>query len=288
LNDEVTTSPQTARRLWHLFEPVHAVVYFAPEVGAAFKSAGLKGFWMGYFAGRSAPLGAASPELVTATFFGFHESMVRRSLPDAWSLASPDVVLDARRASTGAALRALLGDLDVSAAADRAREAAEHLSLAGRPLLAANATLPWPDDPYERLWHATTLLREHRGDGHVAANVAHGVGGLAAHVTLCATGAVPRESLQPSRGWSDEEWDGTVERLRAGGVVDDAGALTASGRALRQAIEDATDRAAVEPWLALGADRTQALHDLLTPLAAAIRSSGLIPFPNPMGLPAGD
>src|SRR5439155_23094545 len=102
-----------ARRLWRLLEPYHAATYFAPEARQAFKDAGLRGFWMGYFAGRAAPMGTVGPGVVTATFFGFEPSMVAKALPDAWGFANVDTVLEARLAGVDGALRRLLGS-DVS------------------------------------------------------------------------------------------------------------------------------------------------------------------------------
>src|SRR5207245_6103215 len=123
------------------------------------------------FAGRAAPMGPVEPGVVTATFFGFHHAMVARALPDAWSFASVDEVLAARLDGVDAALRQLLGatveSAEVAEAATLARTAAESASGAGRPLFAANADLAWPDKPHLVLWQATTLLREHRGDGHM-------------------------------------------------------------------------------------------------------------------------
>ncbi len=227
-----------AREMWHRLEAVHSVVYFASEVAQAYKRIGLKGFWMGYFAGRAAPLGQASPELVTAVFFNFHPAMVSQALPYAWQLAAPAEILAARQAGIDEALHRLLGETalrraDIAAAADLAEEGISGCELAGRPLFAAYHSLPWPDSPHLRLWHAATLIREHRGDGHVAANLAHGLDGLAAHLTLGATGAVPRSSLQPNRGWSDDEWDAAARSLSSAGVIGGDGQLTEAGRTLR-------------------------------------------------------
>jgi hypothetical protein len=80
-------APRTARAMWKLFEPLHAVTYFADECLEQYRAVGLKGFWMGYFAGRAAPMGAVTPGLVDATFFSFNPDRVNRALPDAWSLA---------------------------------------------------------------------------------------------------------------------------------------------------------------------------------------------------------
>jgi hypothetical protein len=280
----MSLSPRT---LWRAFEAVHAVVYFAPEVRDAYRAMGLKGFWMGYFAGRSAPFGIASAELVTATFFNFEPAMVARAIPDAWAYATPAEVLAARERGIDAALQRLLGtDVDAPTTADAAgllREALAGCSLAGRPLFAAGAALDWPVAPHLQLWHAATLLREHRGDGHVAANLAHGFDGLAAHIMACASGAVPREAIQPHRGWTDDQWDGAMTKLVARGLVDANGTLTGAGREARAVVEHVTDELAREPWDHLGTEATARAHELLVSLAA--RTVVELPFPNPMGLP---
>jgi hypothetical protein len=261
-----------ARRAWFGLEPVHAVVYFAPEAARAFADLGLKGFWMGYFASRAAPLGAVPPDVVEATFFGFAPAMVRRAIPDAWSRADPTAVIDARRRAAGDALRRLLGDVDVRELADLTRIAAEAAPVSGRPLFAAHRALAWPDDPVVQLWHAATLLREHRGDAHVAALVAEGLDGLDAHVLQSITGGIPRSALQPNRGWSDDEWAAAEERLRARGDLD----------TLKRDVEEATDRASASAYDAIDAER---LCQLVEPLRAAIVAAGGIPVPNPMGVP---
>ena len=279
-----------ARRLWPAFETYHAHVYFVPEAAEAYRGLGLKGGWMGYFASRSAALGPASPGLVTAVFFNFHPAMVARALPDAWALASPDDVLAARLRSADVALRRLIpdhvGSPAEAEAAALAREAAEAPALAGRPLFGALRSLSWPEEPHLQLWHACTLLREHRGDGHVAALTAAGLDGIEAHVTVAATGNIPRETLQSNRKWSDDDWAAAEDRLRQRGWLDGAGALTDAGRAGRAEVEARTDELAAEPWRALGPERTGRLLELLTPMARAINDAGGVPVPNPVGVPA--
>lgn len=276
--------------MWPAFETYHAHIYFVPEAAEAYRRLGLKGGWMGYFASRAAALGPASPELVCAVFFNFHPAMVARALPDAWTLASPEDVVAARLETADVALRRLIpdhvGSPAEAEAAALAREAVEAPALSGRPLFAALRSLPWPDQPHLVLWHACTLLREHRGDGHVASLTAAGLDGCEAHVTLTATGSVPRDTLQSNRKWSDEEWAAAEDRLRTRGWLDAAGNITAAGRAGRAEVEARTDALAEEPWRALGPERTERLLELLTPMARAINAAGGVPVPNPVGVPA--
>ena len=285
----MTVSPAHARRLWRVLEPYHAVTYFAPEAHQAFKDVGLRGFWMGYFAGRAAPLGAVGPGVVTATFFGFHPAMVARVLPDAWAFASVESVLEARLNGVDAAVRRILGsNLDrpeLLELTTLAWNAAEGATAPGRPLFAANADLPLPEEPHLRLWQATTLLREFRGDGHVAALTAAGIDGCEAHVTLVATGALSRDILQSSRKWSDEEWEAAEDRLRSRGWLAPDGTLTETGRAVRSSVELATDELALPAWAALGEEGCERLLELARPLARLVTAAGDVPFPNPMGVP---
>ena len=278
----------TARRMWQLLEPYHALIYFHPDARERYASIGLKGGWMGYFASRSAAMGPVPPEVVVATFYNFHPRMVRRAIPDAWQFSSPELVLRARYEAADSALRNILGDafdgVDVEVAAGLARRAAETCDPAGRPLHAAHASLPWPDLPHMQLWHASTLLREHRGDGHVAVLVSNDIDGCEAHLTLVAAGGSTAEMQREYRGWSEEEWAGAHRRLQARGLIDDNGNFTDAGRGLRAEIEHRTDELAAAPYAALAADGCDRLERALISLTAAIGGAS-IPYPNPMGLP---
>ncbi|GAA2428916.1 SCO6745 family protein [Streptomyces macrosporus] len=276
---------RTARRLWTLIEPVHAVTYFAPRARAAFEEAGLRGFWRGYFAGRAAPLGEVGPGPVTAAFFGFAPTMVARALPGVWAMATPERALEARRTGARAALEPLLSGYDrlVEEAAALLVPVVEELDCAGRVLAAANRALPVPEGAVDRLWHAATVLREHRGDGHVAALVAAGLDGCEALV-LRAGIDLPRAELQPHRGWSDDQWQAARDRLTARGWLGLDGTATPEGRQAHRAVEEATDRAAARPWQALAPATADRLCRLLVPPARACATA--LRFPNPMGLPA--
>ena len=271
--------------MWQLLEPIHAVVYFAPEARAAYTEAGLKGGWMGYFASRAAAMGAVPPEMVIATFYNFHPKMVRRAIPDAWTFSTPEKVLRARLEVADLVLRRLLGpdvgNDHVAAAARLARIAAEAAQPAGRPLFAAHAALPWPEQPHLELWHAATLLREFRGDGHVAVLVANEIDGCEAHVLITTDYVMPAEMQRANRGWSEEEWAAAEDRLIARGLLG-AGGLTDAGRRLRLAIEDATDRLALPPFTALGETACTELESHLLEVGRGLGQA--VPFPNPMGL----
>jgi hypothetical protein len=276
-------SDSRARQMWKALEPYHAITYFATDTRQATDALGLKGGWMSYFACRAAPLGAVGPEFVAAVFYNFHPTMVARSLPDAWGFASPAQVLDARLAAVDNAVRRLLPDASFDRAAEVARQAASVAPIAGRPIAAANAALDWPDEPHLVLWQATTLLRESRGDGHVAALMSAGLTPCQALVTISAAGGPSKEVFQVSRRWSDEEWAVAEDDLRSRGLLSGAG-LTDAGLKLRQDVEATTDALAEQGWRALGDELTTELHDLVRPLSATFMSAGLIPADNPMAL----
>jgi hypothetical protein len=279
-----------ARRLWRVGEPVHAVVYFHPASAGAWEAAGIRGFWRGYFATRAAPLGAVGAGPVTATFYNFHPDMVARALPDVWAMASPADALDARSVGAEAALRDALGAdadaADLVPVGEQLRTVATRARVEGRALFAANRALPWPADPLGSLWHGLTLLREHRGDGHNASLLAHGIDGCGAHVLAAAVGGAPRDVLQPARGWTDDDWDAATASLRDRDLVDADGVATAGGRELHATIERRTDELAAEPWDGVDDDALEPTVTTLARLAGRVAATGVIRFPNPMGLPA--
>jgi hypothetical protein len=281
-----------ARAMWERYEPVHDLVYFAPEARRAADALGMRGYWMGYFALRSAPLGAVSPAVVTSSFYVFHPARVARALPDAWGYAAPAEVLAARRQAMDAALTGLFGPEVVGStgfteAADLAWEAAAGADTAGRVLAAANQVLDRPERPTARLWQALTTLREHRGDGHVAVLVGQGLGPVDAMVLKAAAGESDALFLRETRKWEQADWAAAEARLRERGRIAEDGSLTPAGAALRAEVEALTDAAAEGPWAALGADRTARLAELLEPLTRTVEGAGLLPPGNPVGLTRG-
>lgn len=276
-------TPSPARRLWAAVEPLHAVVYFAPETAAAAKEAGLRGYWMGYFAGRLAPLGPVGPAAATAVLFGFAPPMVARALPDAWAFASPDDVLGSRLAAVETALERVVGT-DHGELAELLERAVAACRFDGRPLAAAWSAVPRPAGVLGRLWLAATVLREHRGDGHVLAAVHAGLTGLETTLTHIGDGVLGRGDVEPHRGWTEDDWTAAAERLRARGLLDSRGRLTAEGTAVRARLEEDTDRLASAPVEALGAELDRLLQ-LAVPLSRAVVDAGAVPVPNPMGVP---
>jgi hypothetical protein len=270
-------------------EPYHAIVYFAPESQAACTELGTRGYWMSYFALRAAPLGAAPPEVVAALFYNFAPRLVARAVPDTWAVAPPERYLAVRLAAVDAALHRVLGaevltSDAVAEAAGLAREAALAAPTAGRALGAANAALPWPDAPHLVLWHAQTVLRELRGDGHVAALLSAGLDPVECSALLAGDIAMDQEWMRTRRGWTEQEWAAGLDRLSARGLVTPEGAVTPAGRALRAEVERTTDALADGAWTALGDARAERLAALVAPLVRTITTGDSFLRDNPMGL----
>ncbi len=271
-----------------MIEPYHASIYFSPDTKEIYSAAGLKGGWMGYFASRSAALGPVPAEVVIATFYNFHPAMVRRAIPDAWSFSTPERVLEARLQVADAGLRRALGDL-VDSSSVREADALAWKAVAtaeptGRPLFAAHVALPHPEQPHLSLWHAATCLREHRGDGHVACLLVEGIDGCEAHVLMVASGTIPAEVQRSFRGWSEQEWGAAEDRLRARGLLDEDGALTEQGKAVRGRVEGRTDALALQPLRVLGRAGVDDLCTHMAVLTRKIYEAETLTFPNPMGL----
>lgn len=281
--------PARVRQMWHLLEPLHAVLYYAPE---AFDEASALGYgtderWPSYFPYRAAPLGEVGPEQVASAFYSFSPRMVAEHVEPAWRIASPVAVIEARTRAVDRAYRALFGDRvtgpELAEAAALARRAAEAADTAARPLAAANAALDWPQAPHLQLWHAATILREHRGDGHLAALLAAGLDPVESLVSFAAIGAASVERFE-SRGWSPREWTSARDRLIARGLVGADGAATEAGRALRRSVERHTDQLAAGPWQSLGPAGTDRLAELLGDFWVAVLASGLLPAETTLGI----
>ncbi|WP_256995063.1 hypothetical protein [Streptomyces sp. WY228] len=322
----MTGEPARVRQMWHLLEPLHAVLYYAP---AAFEEAAALGYdtterWASYFAWRAAPLGAADAREVVRTFHSFAPAMVGGYVPGGWATAAPDVVLAARLRAVDRAYRALFGDrvegaefAEAAALARRAAEAAGPgvpggLGVANAPVASgglgaakapvapgslgaakapvapgglgpANSALPWPDAPHLALWHAATVLREHRGDGHIAVLAEAGLDPVEALVSFAAVGAAAPEVFA-SRGWSAAEWGAARQRLRERGLLAADGTATDAGRELRTKVELRTDEEAAAPWRALRESGRERLAQLLGEPWLEVIGSGLLPSENTLGI----
>ncbi len=267
-----------ARKTWRTVEPLHSMIYFVPEAAEAYARLGITGT-DGYFASRSAPMGAVSAEVVVSTFFNFNPELIHSAIPRAWQVTTPAALVEARLDGVDRSMRRLLGDEVVASAemmraSELARLAAEAASklTEGRPLAAGHAGLDWPDTPHLILWHAQSILREFRGDGHIALLVTHGLPGIEALVSHGATGEVAAHVLQSTRGWSTEQWTVAVDSMRSRGWLVDGHelALSEQGKAERQEIEDQTDVLAAAPYAALGDEGCAELRSLVRPWSTVL------------------
>ncbi|BCY12595.1 hypothetical protein [Actinoplanes sp. L3-i22] len=281
----VTESP--SRLAWRVTEPLHALVYLVPESSEVYARAGLDPM-TGYFAARGAAFGQAGPALITATFYNFNPAMVADALPAAWGTVTPEQMIAARLEIADAALSRALGAevlacKEVAEAAELAHAAALDAATMphGRPLFAAHTTLPWPEAPHLRLFHAQTLLREFRGDGHIAALVTAGISGLEAIVLHVATGAIDGRFLQVTRGWSRAQWAAATAGLRERGLMTPGDELSEEGRRVREDLEATTDRLAEPAYRVLGEAGCLRLAALTRPLSRTVVKAGML---NPAGL----
>lgn len=271
------------RRCHAVLEPLHSLIYFAPEADGALSETGLRPGRMTYFASRAAPMGAVSAGVVTATFYNFNPDLVAKHIPRAWTLASPEAIVEARFRLADKVLRRLLGDdvadsVDVEEAALLAKRAAQACQAPGRPLYAAHAELEYPAAPLISLWHSITLLREYRGDGHLAALLDAKLSGLEAQISHQATGkGFTAEFAQASRGWSAELWAAGIAGLQERGLLDEHGGLTEAGQDLRRNIEERTDEMSRSPLESLGEADLTRLTEIGHGLTRRVQAAGAFP-----------
>ncbi|GHB61439.1 hypothetical protein GCM10010347_34490 [Streptomyces cirratus] len=280
----MTLSPRAARHCWHAaINPLHATIYFSPDLGKEFAALGVTDRAAVNLASRSAAMGAVGAGVVTATFYNYRHDLIARHVPAVWETASPEQALAARLRAADSTLRRLLGDEtiaspEVAEAADLAMRATEACTRHGRTLYAAHADLPVPEEPHLRLWHATTLLREHRGDGHLAALLLAELDPLEALLSHTATGrGMSHKWLKSIRGWEQSDLDAATDRLRERGILDAAGDLTEEGAAVREQLEADTDRLDAAPYEHLGADGLARLAELGGALVAKAVGAGAFP-----------
>ncbi|WP_046728560.1 SCO6745 family protein [Streptomyces humi] len=275
--------PRAGRRCHNLLNSLHATHFFSPELAEELAALGVTHPRAVNFAVRAAALGPVGAGTVTAAFYNYKHELVARHVPAVWETVSPEDVLAARLRAVDASMRRLLGADAVESgamaeAAELALRATEACSRPGRPLYSAHADLPVPGEPHLAYWYATTLLREHRGDGHLAVLVAAGLDGLEAVVTHTATGkGMHPKWVSATRGWTRDDWDAAADRLRERGLLDTAGELTGTGTALRAEIETETDRLDRAPYAHLGADGVTRLTELATGFTRTAVAAGAFP-----------
>lgn len=274
----VSVPGDTARRLHRLVEPIHLVTYFADEPDDALMALGLRNTWDAYFAGRAAALGRVPADVVHAIFYNFAAGEVARHIPRVWDITTPEKALAAREQGSAVALRRILGDLAGTSALARAAElatkAATSAPTEGRVMYAALRVLPVPEEPVARLWHAATLLREHRGDGHIAALVAAGIGGTEAHVLHALSEGIPPEKFGRVHHLPAHRLAAVVDGMRVRGLIDDSGSLSDAGRETKERIESITDDLAAAAYSSLEPSERDQLIANLEPISAALNAAG--------------
>ncbi len=268
----------TARRMFELIEPIGAIPYWSDAANTEMLALGFTDFWDTYFAGRAAPLGVVPAEVVDACFYNFAPGEVARHIPKVWRTTTPEAAIAARRAGCARVLRAVLGERVEAPAFARTSElllrAATSAPVEGRPMYAALLSLPVPDDQPARLFHAASLLREHRGDGHVAALLTEQIGRLECHVLYALARDEPARQFGRIHHLPRPQVDAVVDGMRDRGLVAEDGWLSDEGRAIHQRVEDLTDELAAPPYAHLSADELAELAALLEPLAALLEADG--------------
>jgi hypothetical protein len=263
-----------ARRMFELVEPIGLLPYSAEEPNETMFALGFTNYWDTYFAGRAAPLGLVPAEVVDALFYNFAPGEVARHIPKVWGTTTPELAIAARQLGCANALRRILGDRledpAVARAAHLLMKAATSAPVEGRPMYAALLALPIPDDVADRLFHAAALLREHRGDGHIAALMVEGVGGVEAHVLWALAMDMPAEKFGRVHHLPTAELAGVIDGMRDRGLIGDDGWLSVQGRAVRQRVESHTDDLAAKPYESLEPSELDELMAILEPLAALL------------------
>jgi hypothetical protein len=273
------TSQPLARTMFDLTEPIALVNFFAEEPDEAMAALGFRGYWDGYFAGRSAPLGRVPAEVVDAAFYNFGPGEVARHIPKVWENTTPEAAHAARQEGCVAALVRILGDLvgtpGLARAADLLTRAAVSAPVEGRVMYAALRALPIPKEPVARLWHAANMLREHRGDGHIVALMTEQIDRTEAHVLLALDmGIYPAETFGRIHHLPASYLASVMAGLRGRGIVDAAGHLTDAGRSVKERIEAMTDTLAGAPYASLAQPELDEVTDSLEPIAARLKATG--------------
>ncbi len=270
-----------ADQIWRQLESYHDTTYFVQECRDAFKEVGIKGGWARYFAGRAAPMGAASAGAVTAAFYNFSPKMVSNSIPAAWEVATPAEFLQARLVGIDRAMGRLItpwiDTKELAETADAITEAVLSADPAGKVLFGANAGLEVPSDPHLKLFHAATLIREHRGDVHNSILLNNDISGSQAHVLMVALGHGTKEDVISMRGWNESEWASAKESLIERGLVATDSTATPLGKELRISIELQTELAAAKALNGLGTKRAEAVLGQLVSIVDQLRKSGELP-----------
>lgn len=270
-NDDPPATRSIARRMFELIEPIGVIPYWADEPTEAMSALGFTEFWDTYFAGRAAPLGIVPAEVVDALFYNFAPGEVARHIPNVWRTTTPRAAIAARQAGCAQTLRRVLGDHVDSPTFARATDLLLHVAvdapIEGRPMYAALRATPTPADVAARLFHASSLLREHRGDGHIAALMAESIGGVESHIVYALATGTPATQFGRVHHLPAAQLAEVIDGLRRRGLVGDDGWLTDHGHTVNQRVETLTDVLAAAPYARLATAECNELISALEPLA---------------------
>ncbi len=277
-----------ARQSYKAFEPFTAMVYFVPEVAERMKAVGLNRR-QAYFCGRAAAMGVVPGQVVAALFYNFNPTLASSALDSGWKITTPASLIPERFTGIGEALQRLLapqeGEPELLGQLERGleltRTATEGLSVYGRGLFAAHQTQPWPEAPLVALWHGVNLLREFRGDGHVAALLVEEINPIESLLMQTAFNPlVPLPALLQSRAWSEAEVEAARQSLNQRGFIENE-KLTESGLAVRERVEQSTDRLDRQPFQNLGEAGSQELLTIIGSFSRRINKRGALGFGTP-------
>ncbi len=254
----------------------HRFVYFVPEAPEEYAALGITGAG-GYFASRAAPMGAVPDDVVIATFYNFSPLAVTEAMAGVWEAASPESWEAARLRAVGRAMQRVGAELS-TAQIGEARSLIDSvvggLDLGGKPLAAANASVALPEEPMVALWQQLAIVREWRGDVHIALLVVNEIDPCECLVLSTGTGRFPLRIAQVTRRWDEGQWAAAVARLAERGWVAEDGSVTPLGVAERDRLEDDTDRLCASIWRPVGDAGAARLSELIEPIHAAMDAAG--------------
>jgi hypothetical protein len=236
------SAPSPARRLRDAVEPLAVQAIFSREAADRYAELGLDNWLAAYVWQRVAGLGNPPATLVVSVLGVFEPTAVAALYAEARGALARDDVIETRLSAPAATVRRLLGDLDAEAAPVVAvlRRGLAAADATARPLFAGLSGQPWPEDVVGQLVHACDLLREHRGDSHLAVCAVAGLDPVEMNVLTELYCGHPLLSYTVTRGWSPQQMAGAVTRLRARGLLD-GDALSDDGVAYRRDLEEQTD-----------------------------------------------
>jgi hypothetical protein len=266
---------ERTRVLRNVCEPIGANVYFAPEAQERYRALGLD-YMTGYFCSRSASMGVLAGMTVASAFGVFNPAIVSAAVEAGWAKTDRETLLRARYEGAVASLRRLIGEPDpktLSRAIELLRRGLAVADHAGHPIYSGLLSLPWPDDPMGQLWRCCDMVREHRGDSHIAVWAKALVAPIEIQLMSELQMGIPLKTYSATRGWTPQQMEDALDGMRAKGWMS-GDVFSPEGQGLRDRIEADTDAMETPIVEAIGADFDEVI-DLLRPWASAIVKVGI-------------